>query len=79
MIHKIFPFVDYNKWSKHLDTQLNEPTNKNSIKDRFVVRQTNKKLYYETLGTSVILSTMSPPSLPAGKECLGKAGHNLRY
>ena len=27
--HKITPFVDYNKWLKRLDTQLNEPTNQN--------------------------------------------------
>ena len=27
MLHKIIPFVDYNKWSKRLDTQLNETTN----------------------------------------------------
>ena len=27
--HKITPFLDYNKWLKHLDTQLNEPTKEN--------------------------------------------------
>ena len=30
-IHKITHFVDYNKWLKRLDTQLNELTNQNSI------------------------------------------------
>ena len=32
MIHKITPFVDYNKWLKRLDTLLNNPSNKNSVK-----------------------------------------------
>ena len=33
MIYKITPSVDYNKGLKRLDTQLNEPTNQNLIKD----------------------------------------------
>ena len=37
----------------HLDTLSNEPTNQNSIKDPKVIKQTNKKSYYKTLGTSV--------------------------
>ncbi len=41
--YKITPSVDYNKWIKRLDTQLNEPTNQNAIKDPKVVKQTNKK------------------------------------
>ena len=32
IIHKITPSVDYDKWLKHLDNQLHEPTNQNSIK-----------------------------------------------
>ena len=35
--------LDYNKWLKHLDTQLNEPTNQNAIKVTKVVEPTNKK------------------------------------
>ena len=31
MIHKFTPSVNYNKWLKRLDTQLNETTNQNSI------------------------------------------------
>ena len=31
LIHKIKPSVNYNQWLKRLDTQLNEPTNQNSI------------------------------------------------
>ncbi len=56
------PSVDYNKWLKYLDTQLNELTNKNSIKipKVFNVKPTNKK---KTLGTSVMNSPMSPPFL----------------
>ena len=39
-----------------LDTQLDEPTNKNSINVPKVVMLTNTKNYYKTLGTSVINS-----------------------
>ena len=31
-IHKIIPSVDYNLWLKRLNTELNKPTNQNSIK-----------------------------------------------
>ena len=44
IIHKILFFVDYNKWLKRLDTQLNNPTNQNLIKDPKVVEPTNKKM-----------------------------------
>ena len=37
------PNVDYIQWLKHLDTQLNEPINKKSIKVPKVVMPTNKK------------------------------------
>ena len=63
MIHKNTPSVDYNKWLKHKDTQLNEPTNQNPIKVLKIVKPTNKKTVVETLGASVINSLMSPPSL----------------
>ena len=43
MIHRITPSVDYNKWLKRMDTQLNEPTNKNSIKVPKVVKPINEK------------------------------------
>ena len=43
MLHKITPFVDYNKWSKRLDTQLNETTNYDSIKVPKVVKPTKKE------------------------------------
>ena len=39
-----FPFVDKNKMIKHLNTQLNKPTNQNSIKFPKVVEPTNKKM-----------------------------------
>ena len=54
-IHKIFPFVDYNQQLKHLDTQLNELTNRNSVKVPKVFRSTNKK-------TIVINSPIFAPS-----------------
>ena len=38
-----YPFVDYNQWLKRLDAQLDESTNKNSIKVHKVVEPTNKK------------------------------------
>ena len=43
MIHKINTSVDYNKWLKHLDTQLNALNNQNPIKVSKVVRPTKKK------------------------------------
>ena len=43
MIHKITSSVDYNWWLKHLDIQLNEPTNQISIIIPKVVKQTNNK------------------------------------
>ena len=39
-IHRITLSVDYNEWSKRLDTQLIETANQNSTK---VVEPTNKK------------------------------------
>ena len=54
--------VDYNKWLKRLDIQLNEPTNQNSIEVPKLSSRV-RKYYYKTLGTSVINSEMSPPSL----------------
>ena len=55
--------VDYNLWIKRLDTQLNEQTNQNSTKVHMIVKPTNKKSYFKTLGTSVINSPMSPTFL----------------
>ena len=43
MIHKITPFVDYNYWLKHFNTQLNESTNQYSLKVPKVVKPINKK------------------------------------
>ena len=53
MIHKITPSVDYNQFLKLLDTQLNEPTNQNSMKVLKYVKPTNKKTLLKTLGTGV--------------------------
>ncbi len=63
MTHKITPSLDYNQWLKSLDTHLNEPTNQNSTKAPKVVKPSNKKRYYKTLGTSSKDSPMSPASL----------------
>ncbi len=69
MIYKITPSVDFNYWLKRVDTQFNEPTNKNSIKVPKFVKIMNKKHYYKTFGTSVINSPMSRPSLlPSGNN-----------
>ena len=51
-------YVDYNYWLKRLDTQLHELTDQNSIKVPKVVKPKNK-----TLGTGVINSVLSLPSL----------------
>ena len=44
MIYKNISYVDYNWRLQRLDTQLNEPTNQNSIKVPKVVEPTNKKM-----------------------------------
>ena len=72
MIHKIYPYVDYNWWLKRMGTQRNEPTNQNSIKIPIVVKPMNRKRYYKTLGNSVI---MSPPSLVFNYMKFNKSGH----
>ena len=59
IIHKIIPFIDYNKWSQRLKTQLNEPTNHNLMKAARLLSYRIRKRYYKTLGTSVIYSLMS--------------------
>ena len=51
---QITPSVDYNQWLKRLNTQLNELTNKNSMKVPKVVSQQIKKRYYKTLVASVL-------------------------
>ena len=38
---------------KHLNTQLNEPTNQNSLKSPKLLSQRIRKHYYKTLRTSV--------------------------
>ena len=53
---KITLFVHYYKWLKRFDTQHNESNNQNFKSDP-------KKWSYKILGTSVILSRMSPHSL----------------
>ena len=53
-----YPFI---RLQLVVDAQLNEPTNQNSIKVHKVKKQTDNKLYYKTLGTSVIDSSMSLP------------------
>ena len=46
--------VDYNQWLKRLDTQLNKPTNQNSLKSPKLANQLIEKRYDKTLGTSVM-------------------------
>ena len=46
IINKIIPSVDYNQWLIVLDTQLDEPTNQNSIKFPKVFEPMNKKMLY---------------------------------
>ena len=40
-MQKITPFVDYNFWLKHFDSQLNGPTKQNSMKILKVDKPTN--------------------------------------
>ena len=55
MICKITHSVDFNKWLKRLNTQLNERTNQNSQNVTKVVKSTIKKRDFKTLGTSKII------------------------
>ena len=55
VLHKITASVGNNKWFKRLDTQLNEPTNKNLV-NVFIQR----RHYFKTLGTIVINRPISP-------------------
>ena len=66
MIHKIATSVDYNKWLRRWDTPLNEQTNQNLTKVpkvKLLSQQKRKKRYYETFGTTIINSQLSPLSL----------------
>ena len=38
-----YPFPELNQWLKRLNTQLNKPTNQNTLKVPKVVKPTNKK------------------------------------
>ena len=42
--------VDYNKWLKRFDTQLNKPTNQYSMKIPNVLKLTKKKVFTKLLG-----------------------------
>ena len=46
-----------------MDTQLNEPSNQNSVKVPKVVLLSNKKMLFKTLKTSLTNSKFSPHSL----------------
>ena len=46
-----------------MNTQLNESTYQNSLKSPKLLSQRIRKRYYKTLGTGVINSPMTPPSL----------------
>ena len=43
MIDKITPFVDNNWGLKRFNTQINDPSNQNSLKVPKVIKTTNKK------------------------------------
>ena len=42
--------VDYNKWLKRFDTQLNKPTNQYSMKIPNVLKLIKKKVFTKLLG-----------------------------
>ena len=60
MIHKITHSVDYNLLLKRFETQLNKPTNQNSIKVQKGVNLTNKKTLVKNFLTCVINRPLSP-------------------
>ena len=60
------PFCRLQLVVKNLDTQIDESTDKNLLKFPKVAEPMKKEIrnrYYKTLGTSVIKSPLSPPSL----------------
>ena len=64
MIHKITHFVDYYYRLKPLETQLDEPTNQNSLKfTKLLSQRIRKHLYKTNMGTNKIYSPFSPLSL----------------
>ena len=46
ILHKITPSVEYHLWLKRLDTQLNKPTNQNTLKGPKIDKQTIKKMFF---------------------------------
>ena len=72
MMHKATPSEDYNKRWTRLDTKLNKPTKK--IKKSHQSCWANKKLYYKTLGTSVITAQYPLPPWVSGRFNQGHGG-----
>ena len=65
IIAKITPSIS--RWNVWTDTHLNKPTNQNSQK---LFSKQIRNCYHKTLGTSVINSPLSPPSLIiCGRDC----------
>ena len=62
IIHRVIHSADY-ILLKHLETSLHKLSNKNSIRVPTFVNPMNDKRFNKTLGTCVINSPMSPPSL----------------
>ena len=66
MIHKIIPSLHYNQLFKRLDTQLNKPSNQNSIKVPKVVKPINKKMllqeFFDLCSKQPNISSLNKPS-----------------
>ena len=63
MIYKITPYIRAKLVDERLNTQPYKPTNQNSLKSPKLLSQLIRTRYYSTLGTNVINSKLSPPSL----------------
>ena len=63
IIQRVIHSADYNNLLKHLETSFHKLSNKNSIRVPTFVNPMNDKRFNKTLGTCVINSPMSPPSL----------------
>ena len=74
MINKIIPSLDYNKG---LDTQLNEPTNKNAIKVPKVVKSMKKKTWLYNFGVHCNKQPNAPSSLSEYKYLTLRANPNI--
>ena len=63
-------------WNIQTFNQMNQPI-QFTMEVPKVVKPTNKKIYFKSLGTSIINSQMSPPSLQLSCPCTNRLTHRM--